>query len=344
MEDHPDQVLAAQSAAGCRLYSWCLSVNDNADGLADTDKIRRWVDQPDTHRETLGNPDPVQASRNARQAVGGCAFIGKNAGVEAVNDPVDMAAGHADQIDLGMLSRLRSSKLGFTEIPDSPPFFRIDDGEKGMACDGIFAGRDIERRHDPVAGRPYYRDPEIAFGQGQGRSRTGHSRFKRRDAAHGLPRAHCGLLCFVKGGLCGRDLGTRLVELLDRHEAVALQWCQTRQRALREIQARLRARNTAPARIGMRNLGFHLCSLDRKLGLEVMQLCERLVTSVLIWLLINDVEHLVAMDALIVAYRQFRDPTADVWRHVYDIGPQVSIIGTGTVVQAFCRQEREAAQ
>ncbi|GAN97524.1 hypothetical protein Geu3261_0196_003 [Komagataeibacter europaeus NBRC 3261] len=75
-----------------------------------------------------------------------------------------------------------------------------------------------------------------------------------------------------------------------------------------------------------------------------MQLCERLVTGVLIWLLINDVEHLVAMDALVIAYRQFRDPTADVWRHVYDIGPQVSIVGTGPVVQAFCRQQGQAAQ
>lgn len=221
MGDHPDQVLVAQSAAECRLYSWCLSVDDNADGLADTDKIRRRVNQFDTHRETLGNTDPVQASRNTGQAVGGCAFIGKNAGVEAVNDPVDMAAGHADQIDLGILSRLRSSKLGFTEIPDSPPFFRIDDGEKGTACDGIFAGRDIERRHDSVAGCPHYRDPEIAFGQGQGRVRTGHSRFKGRNAAHRLPGAHCGLLRFVKGRLCGCDLGARLVKLLDRHEAVA---------------------------------------------------------------------------------------------------------------------------
>lgn len=321
MEDHPGRVLVAQSAAGCQLCSWCLSVDNDADGLADADKIRRRVDQLDTHWETLGNPDPVQTSRNTGQAVGGRAFIGKNAGVETVNGPVDMTAGHTDQIDLGILSRLRSSELGFPEISDSPPFFCIDDGEKGMASDGIFASRDIERRHDSVARRPHYRDPEIAFGQGQGRARTSHSRFKWRDAAHRLPRTRRGLLRFIKGRLCGRNLGTRLVELLDRHEAVAFQWRQARQRALREIQTRLRARNTAPACIGMRNLGFNLCGLDCKLGLKVMQLCQCLVTSILIWLLINDIEHLVAMDALVIAYGQFCHPTADIWRHVHDIRP-----------------------
>lgn len=103
---------------------------------------------PDAHRKTLRNPDPVDRPRDLGQAVDiRPAIVGKHAEADRVDIATEYPAGIAHQVDAGGVARANVFQLGFTEIRHHIPVPRIDQAEHRLARRGELAGGGLEAHH-----------------------------------------------------------------------------------------------------------------------------------------------------------------------------------------------------
>jgi hypothetical protein len=121
-------------------------------------------------------------------------------------------------------------------------------------------------------------------------------------------------------------------------------WLQTRERAARKRELRLRAGNTAECRIRLGGLRGDLVTGHAELGLHAAQLSARLLDLQPIRFRVDGEQHLAGVHQLVVADIEADDTAADVGRHMNQVRLQIGIVGARTTPEALRRQHSQHDQ
>src|SRR6516164_10646702 len=149
-----------------------------------------------------------------REAAKCGADIRRHTPAEAVDLAAQRAVWLRHDVDRRALPRLDSCEVGLAEIADRVPVLGVDDREQRVAGGGELPGGDVERGDPAIAGRAYDRFVEVAFREGERRTRAFELRLGGLGINDGLAR-----LVRLQPGLLQRDLCSalrcaRLVDLL----------------------------------------------------------------------------------------------------------------------------------